>query len=112
MQSGRVFLKGREKPFERSVFVAMVEGAGPHAKFLHVVAHGSHLLGMRARRFLGIGDDLLDSAERYEIAKNFLSGDDANGLAVIFRYAARDQSVGPPSRAAEADIIQIPVSTV
>src|SRR5260370_19386232 len=83
----------------------MVEGAGPDAGFFHVVAHGGHLIRMSAGGVAEIGDDLLDGAEGNEIAKNFLAGEDANGLAVIFGDVVGKQLVGLEAGAEGVDVV-------
>src|ERR1700737_2402728 len=84
----------------------MVEGAGPDTEFLHVVAHGSHLVGVRAGGFLEISDDLVDGAERNEVAKNLLSRNEANSLAVIFRDVVGKQLVGLEACGEKVDIVE------
>src|ERR1700730_18799203 len=90
----------------------MVEGTGPDTEFLHIVAHGSHLVWVRAGGFLEISDDLLDGAERNEVAKNLLARNEANGLAMIFRDVVGKQLVGLEARGEKVDVVENRVAYV
>src|ERR1700738_2150567 len=90
----------------------MVERAGPDPEFLHVVTHGSHLAGVSAGGFLEICYDLLDAAERNEVAKNFLTGNQANGLPVIFGDVVGKQFVGLEASREEVNVVENGVTDV
>src|SRR6266478_6667812 len=90
----------------------MIEGTGPDAELFHVVAHGGHLLRVGTGGFLEIGDDLLDGAERNEVAKGFLAGDDPNGLTVIFSNVIGEQLLRLEARGEEMNIVENGVSNV
>src|SRR5260370_9729073 len=79
LQPGGVLLEGEEEFFEPGVLVTVDKGAGPDAEFLHVVAHGGHLIRMSAGGVAEISNDLLDGAEGNERAKNVLAGAGASG---------------------------------
>src|ERR1700757_1085887 len=84
----------------------MIERARPDAEFLHVVAHGRHLFGMGRGGFLEISNDLLDGSERNQVAKNFLPGNQANSLSMIFRDVVGKKLVGLESRGKKMNVIQ------
>ncbi len=84
MQPARVLFERGKKLLKPRIVVAMLECAGPDVEFLHIVAHGGHVVGVGAGGFLEIGNDLLDGAKRNQVAKNFLTGDKTNRLTLIF----------------------------
>src|ERR1700676_827279 len=90
----------------------MVECPGPHAKLLHVVAHGSHLVGVGVRGLLQIVDHLLDSSERNQIPKNFLAGDQPNGLPMVFRDVVRKKLLWLESGRQKVDIVENGVANI
>src|SRR6266849_993984 len=106
LQPGGVFLEGEEEFFEPGVLVTVVKGAGPDAEFLHVVAHGGHLIRMSAGGLAEISNDLLDGAEGNEITQSFLAGEDANGLAVIFGDVVGEQLVRLEAGGEEVDVVE------
>src|SRR5260370_14208288 len=90
----------------------MVKGAGPDTEFLHVVAHGSHLARVRAGGFLEIRDDLLDGAEWNQVTKNFLAGDEANGLPMILGDIVGKQFVRLEHGAKKVNVVETDVADV
>src|SRR6267154_1138801 len=84
----------------------MFECAGPDAKFLHVVAHGGHVVRMSGGGFLEIGDDLFDGAKRNQVAKNFLTGNETNRLTLILGDVIRKKFIGLETGGEEVDVVK------
>src|SRR5579863_400257 len=112
LQPGGIFLEGHEEFLEPGVLIAMVEGAGPDAEFLHIVAHGGHLAGVGAGSVAKIGDDLLDGAEGNEIAEKLLAGENANGLAMVFGDVVGEQFFGLEAGGEKMDVVENGVADV
>jgi len=106
VQPGRVFFQGCEKLLKPGIVVAMLECAGPNPKFLHVVAHGGHVVRMSGGGFLEIGDDLFDGAKRNQVAKNLLAGDKANRLTLILGDVIRKKFIGLETGGEEVDVVK------
>ena len=78
---------------------------GPDAEFFHVVAHRRDSTGMEVCGVTQVRDDLLDLAERDEIAERFVSGKEADGLAAIFRDVVSEKLLRLEARGEKVDVI-------
>jgi hypothetical protein len=67
---------------------------------------------MKACRFAKIGDDLLDFAERNEVAEFFLAGIEPDALAAVFCNVGAEKFFRLKSRGEKVDVIHKRVSNV
>src|SRR5690242_21802843 len=73
------------------VGVAVFESARPYAKLFHVVAADSDAVGMYGGGFLEVVHGIGDFFPRDEIAKRFLPGEKAHGLAAVFGEVSAEE---------------------